>query len=168
MIKSSFTYNEEFILEAQKKHKSANQLRKPFLIAGIAVIVLLIPIAIFMFSLDAIGMGVSILGFLLVVVGSLCYEKWSVRRSLRRSPYINDEVTITFSDEHFEVSTPISQTSLSWKVFTKAQEFPDGLLLFHGDHIINWIPSASLIRCDIEDLRHFLKSKIQDYQHITN
>jgi hypothetical protein len=72
-------------------------------------------------------------------------DKALLRWRFRKSPYRDDDLELTLSDEGVFIKGNTAEMRLSWSVFTKARRFEDGLLLFQGPHLFNWLPDTAAV-----------------------
>jgi hypothetical protein len=79
----------------------------------------------------------------LVFSGSI--DQWWTKRSLLRSPFINEQFKLVFSSSGFHATSPSQDVKLSWNVFTKIVRFDDGFLLMQGLGMCNWIPYDAIV-----------------------
>ena len=138
-----FTFTEEFLLTANLRYRRQLWWQRPF--HGFKWLLLLVLI-----GLGVIGAVFGTLSLLVpfgAIAGALFLgwpiDSWLLRRRFRKSPFHNDEVTITISDDGVHAVGKSSETRLGWVSFTKARRFSDGLLLFQGPHLFNWLPDSA-------------------------
>jgi hypothetical protein len=86
-------------------------------------------------------------------------------RQWRRSPFINQQVSLRLTENGIEGVSPTGSGIMAWDVVTRAARFSDGWLLFHGPQFYRWLPEAaltadstaisveSLIRTHVTDVR---------------
>jgi len=88
-----------------------------------------------------------------------------MRRSFKKSPYLDDDVVIEFTDAGFHAHSSKQDTKLQWSAFTKVAHFSDGFLLFQGPKFFNWIPFSSLESpSQAVELATLLRSKITEHK----
>jgi len=92
-------------------------------------------------------------------------DAWILRRRFRKSPYYNDAISLTLSDEGFLGVGRTSEARLQWPVFTKARRFSDGLLLFQGPQVFHWLPdSAAAFPGAIEETERLVRAHVKDFR----
>jgi hypothetical protein len=80
--------------------------------------------------------------------------------------YHNDDVVLRLSDQGVDVTGKTAENRLTWPVYTKARRFSDGLLLFQGPHMFNWLPDTA---ADAETIRYadgLVRKHIGDYRNV--
>lgn len=81
------------------------------------------------------------------LVGMYCLgaplDEWWVRRRFRASPYHNDDIEFTLSADGAHAKGRDSELTLGWSAFTAARICKDGLLLFQGPNVCNWLPNTA-------------------------
>lgn len=125
--------------------------------------------AAFIFLLIAVGglivtqYWATIFGLTLTMLMFFSYkidDKLAVR-NFKKSPHYNAEYTIYLSTEGFRAESEIEQTNIKWSAFTKAIIFDDGVLLYRGTNVVNWIPDITLSSKDeASRLRQLLYAKL--------
>jgi hypothetical protein len=94
-------------------------------------------------------------------------DAWFLRRRFRKSPYHNDEIALTISDEGIHGAGRSSEIRLNWSLITKARRFPDGLLLFQGPQVFHWIPNTAAVDpSDVADLERLVRVHVQDARDV--
>jgi hypothetical protein len=93
-------------------------------------------------------------------------DRWFLGRALKKSPYANEDVTMIFSDAGLHTTSPKQDMKLHWDAFTRAAHFRDGVLLFQGPGVFNWIPSSAIAPSGIDSFHALLRAHIKDHQTI--
>jgi hypothetical protein len=160
-----FRFSEDFLITANLRYRRQLAWRKPFYgFKGVLALILL--------GLGAV-LAVAASTWLLVpfaaIAGSLTMgwpiDAWILKRRFRKSPYHNDELSLTLSEEGLYGKGRASETRLGWSNFTKARRFKDGLLLFHGSQMFNWLPdSAAADPASIEEAERLIRMHIRDFR----
>jgi hypothetical protein len=88
------------------------------------------------------GFSGGILGLLLL---GRPIESWNMRRQFRRSPFHNDQIALTLSESGSHAVGLDSEVRIGWERFTKARRVKDGLLLYQGPGVFNWLPDAAAV-----------------------
>jgi hypothetical protein len=167
MAQYRFTFSEEFLIEANLRYRRQLPWRRPFYgLKGVLAFILL-----------ALGAFVAIAAkwWLLVPFAAFAgalflgwpLDAWFLRRRFRKSPYYNDEITLTISDEGIHGTGRSSETRLNWSLITKARRFADGLLLFQGPQVFHWLPNAAAVApADVADLERLVRARVQDTRDV--
>ena len=88
-------------------------------------------------------------------------DDYIATRSFRKTPYCNTDHAIYLSEDGFRCESDVEHTTLKWLAFSRAVIFSDGVLLYRGGKMVNWIPDASLTSDDGASLiRTLLAAKL--------
>ena len=68
---------------------------------------------------------------------------FAVRR-FRRMPLFGSEQIVQMTEQGFKSHSDFEKADIKWNSFSKAEIFPDGVLLYRGKIMVNWIPYRSL------------------------
>lgn len=167
MTVAVFKFDEEFLVAAFRHYRRQHRARWVFLVLKLLAILLVAAIGCWALYHEHTLPGVTLLclSFLLCFVHHV--DDWWVRRTVRKSPFLNEVLHVEMDDVSFRVTSPKQDVKLQWTIFTRVVHFPDGFMLFQGPRLINWIPLTALVppadRAGIETL---LRSKIQQHQVI--
>lgn len=138
-----FRFSEDYLLASFLRYRRQVWWRRPF---QALKWVLAIPSAAGMLVFAYMGFVVpaAIFG---AILGSLLLgwpiDAWILRRRFRKSPYHNDEIAFTLSASGAHALGRTSEVRIDWQTFTKARRFDDGLLLFQGPALFNWLPDSA-------------------------
>jgi hypothetical protein len=165
MPTASIKFTSDFLIEAFRRYRRQHRGRYVGLAIKLLALVLLAPIAVFMFWQEHVLFGVffAALGVFMFFAHHVDY--WLARRSFRKSPYRDEDMIIEFSDAGFHARSPKQDTRLQWSAFTRVAHFRDGFLLFQGPRFFNWIPVSSLgSPSQAAELAALLRSKIAEHR----
>lgn len=157
----------DYLIAAFQRYRRQHRARHVRLAIKFFAIALLLPVAVWnylqaKYSDAALGAALSVVVFFAHHV-----DYWLVRRSLKQSPYRDEDVLIEFNDAGFHARSPKQDTQLQWAAFTMVAHFRDGFLLFQGPRVFNWIPISSLgSASQAAELSALLRSKISDHRII--
>jgi hypothetical protein len=162
-----FRFSEDFLLEASSRYRKQLWWFNPFRVVRWASVIPLMFLTAWCFfyglSVPAIILSVVIFVFFL----GPAIDPWLVRRRFRKSPYHDDDILLTISDEGVTVIGRTSESRLKWASFTKARRFSDGLLLFQGPHLFNWLPDrAATDPAAISDAKGLARTRIADFRDV--
>ncbi len=88
-------------------------------------------------------------------------------RNFKRSPHYNAEQTLFLSENGLRTESEIENADMKWAAFSKAVIFEDGVLLYRGTNMVNWIPDESLDGNDAAfRLRTLLGAKLPTNQAV--
>jgi hypothetical protein len=110
------------------------------------------------------GKACIFLAFAVGVAFSGHLDRWLIRRSLAKSPFRDDELTITFDEVGFHASSAKQDVKLRWEVFSRVAHFQDGVLLFQGPRTFNWIPFSAMAPGHAAKLDLLLREHIKQHK----
>ncbi|MBI4746934.1 MAG: YcxB family protein [Acidobacteria bacterium] len=167
MIKASFTFSDDFLIEANRRYRQQKRIlgiKTSFLISLLFLLILAFP-SIMFFRLGKPQLCIVLLPFLFLASFQRLIEEKIIRWRFVSSPYRNDRLTIEFSEDGFHGWSEIQNSTLHWGVFSKVVQFKDGFLLFQGPNLCNWIPITSLANPNqVSELLDLLKRKIPKFE----
>lgn len=110
---------------------------------------------------DQLFSGALILVCSLILMLSRWINGLLALRAFRQSPHRNREQTLLFSMEGLQTVSEIEETRVRWAACVRAVFFDDGILLFRGTNMVNWVPDASLQNIDARSqLRTLISSNL--------
>lgn len=119
------------------------------------------------------AMGPAIILSCLFMVGLLLagwppsLSIWILRRRFQKSPFYNDEITFSLSEGGAHILGRGSELRIGWANFTKARRFTDGLVLFQGPNVFNWLPDTAAVTAeDVVEAQKLARAQIQDYDEV--
>ena len=157
-------YDQEFFLETVRRRNQAAgtaMLRKGgFVVVGLGCLAL---IAILL-SGDRRGEIFLLLLFSVLILASPQLDRWLTIRNFRRSPFQNETLRISLGEDAYVVAGSISSTHLSWDAFTRAVQFEDGMLLFQGPGLCNWLPFSRITRGTPAEVAERVSTKVGEFR----
>jgi hypothetical protein len=138
-----FRFSEDHLLASFRRYRQQLWWRRPFL--GLKWLLAIPFCAGFVF---AIYRGIPWLAAIFgAILGSTLLgwpiDAWILRKRFRKSPFHNDEITFTVSADGSHVLGRNSEVRIGWATFTRARRFDDGLMLFQGPGVFNWLPDTA-------------------------
>lgn len=164
-----FRFSEDHLITSFIRFRQQARWRRVFLAVKWVVGVLLallfafavytgaqVPAAIFGGLLGAV-LGASLLGWRI--------DAWLIRKRFRKSPFHDDEITFSMSEAGAHVVGKDSEVHIGWSRFTRARRFPDGLLLFQGPGVFNWLPDAAAVSlAAVGEAENLVRTHVRDYR----
>jgi hypothetical protein len=165
MPTATIKFTSDFIIEASIRYRGQHRGRYVALGIKLLALVLLAPLALWMFWQEHVLIGVFFVALSVFMFFAHHVDYWLARRSFRKSPYRDEDVIIEFTDAGFHARSPKQDTKLHWSAFTRVAHFSDGFLLFQGPKFFNWIPLSSLgSPAQATDLAALLRSNIAEHK----
>jgi hypothetical protein len=161
-----FRFGQEFLLTALSKYR--RQLwwyawyRALKLIAGLTLLTLVGVCLYTQAPFPALFLG----AFVLLLAFAARLDNWLVHRRFRKSPYYDDDMVVRLSDDGVFLRGRAAETRLEWSIITKARRFADGLLLFQGPHLFNWLPDAASDPASCLEAEALVKDRVRDYYDV--
>lgn len=162
-----FCFSEDLLIASFLRYRKQLWWRQPFI--GLkwilaAVLLALLGLAVLLGSVALAGIVGGIIGMLVI---GWPIDAWLLRRRFRKSPFHNDDIAFALSDSGAHVVGRDSEVRIGWASFTKARRFADGLLLFQGPGVFNWLPdSAATDEAAVANAQELARSRIQDYAKV--
>jgi len=157
-----FKFTEDFLVEANRRNRSVDpRLRRVkwiqygFVICGIFAVIY----GSVKQEYDDMAAGIASIIFF---GGGFQIGEFFLRRNFRKSPYCNDQVSLTLDTEGLHGTGQSSSVDIKWAMVTQARRLPDGYLVSQGPHMFNWLPDSALVAGAPEDTERLLR------EHVTN
>lgn len=139
-IRAAIVFNEGHIIESIARNRELRQNWLSF--AYNYGIVFILIVAIILIAVLTTYYWVSILAVLLAAFAF--FNQGLINRRISRnakaSRHYNETTTITLSDNGFRARSPLQDLNLGWDSFTEVVQFADGVMIYQGNSIFNWIP----------------------------
>lgn len=165
MPTASIKFTSDYLVEACRRYRRQHRGRYASLALKLLALALLAPVAVWLVKQGHIAVGVvfAALGVFMFLAHHV--DHWLARRSFRRSPYRDEDLTIEFSEAGFHAQSPKQDVRLRWSAFTTVAHFSDGFLLFQGPKLFTWIPLSSLARAsESAELDALLRARIPEHR----
>lgn len=167
MTVAVFKFDEDFLVEAFRRYRRQHRARWVFLGLKVGAILLVAAVGGWALHLGNTLPGVVFLSLSLLLCFVHRVDDWWVRRALRKSPYADEVLRVEMDETSYRVTSPKQDVKLQWSVFTRVVHFPDGVLIFQGPRVFNWIPVTALVApADRAGLETLVRSKIRPHQVI--
>lgn len=157
-----FTINDTYVVDAMKHKRKERRVW----FNSLKAVVILFALSLSLFAYSQ-GDFMVVAFFILCSIAILFAHRidyWRAKRSVQKSPFNNEAVTVLFSDDAVQMKSSQHETILKWSVFTKAVHFDDGFLLYQGPMALTWIARTALPDPEeIGPLEVLLRSHIPHY-----
>lgn len=161
-----FRYTTEHLLTSMLRYREQTWWRRPFVKYRWPLVALFGICAIGAVSYKFQILTIVTIGVIGALVLGWPIDSWLASNRFKKSPYYNDDLTVELSEEGFNSAGGNNKINLTWDAFTKARRFPDGLLLFQGPYVCNWLPDAKLESpATAEMAAELVRSKVSDYRN---
>ena len=166
MAQYRFVFDEAFLTQAVRRHRQLQRIRRGFswfiaifsIILGILVILLLLQ--------KQWGHGAFYLAVIVFTYGYLWSNAWRLKRWLRKSPHLNDSLVITLTSDGVRIVGSKIDSTLKWSAFTQARVFCDGVLLYQGPGVFNWLPEVALSDGTLTEVESLIQANVEDYRFV--
>jgi hypothetical protein len=170
-VQYRFRFSEDHLLTSFLRYRQQVWWRRAFLgLKWVLIVPFAAVLGLAIYSgakaLAAIFGGVfgAILGALLL---GWRIDAWLIRKRFRKSPFHDDEITFSISGDGSHVVGRDSDVRLGWSKFTRARRFPDGLLLFQGPGVFNWLPDAAAVEVGVvKEAEDLVRTHVEDYRDV--
>jgi hypothetical protein len=162
-------FTEEFLVEATRRYRDQLWWRAPFI--GFKWLLALALVGLFTICVVAEIYWVAFI--FSVIIGSLTpgwpIDRALIRHQFRKSPYCGSDVTIQMDNDGFRASQDQGNVDLRWNAFTKARRLKNGILLFQGPHVYNWLPDNALEDIGaLEEAEKLIRANVPDFKDYLN
>jgi hypothetical protein len=160
-----FAFTDEFRMTANRRHQSLQPWRRiPPEKSGIVSLIFLALGVVSALSGDSmLFIFFAGVAAIVLVMGLLGMSR--ARRRMQSSPYRNDQVVFSVSEQGVYVVGRHSEMRLAWPLLTKAVRFDDGWLLFQGPYVVNWLPDSAATAADtVAVATRLIKEHVRDYR----
>jgi hypothetical protein len=164
-------FTEEYLLESLARYRRQLWWRSQYGALRWALAVVLALLVALAFYHRALMPAYVLGGFLGALLGMMFLgdpiDAWIARRRFRKSPFHNNDLIFRISQAELHVTGTNEDSHLKWSAYSKARRFSDGLLLFQGPHLFNWLPdSAAVDAISIEQAQAIARAQVKDYRDV--
>ena len=157
-IVSSFKITPEHLLELLDRYRAQHRGRLLWTWFRILLSLLFLTLAFF-FVRDQGYAEAALFGALTIVMFvSPRLDNYLFISRLKKSPQYNTQQTLTFSQSGVIVESEVEKGEIRWNAFEKSVIFDDGVLLFKGMGLLEWIPNWSIENDEVVRLRDLVSS----------
>jgi hypothetical protein len=166
-VEYRFRFSEDHLLTSILRYRQQVWWRRPFYgLKWVLAVLLGVLVAICVANGLPIPAGIFG-GFLGILLIGWPIDSWIARRRFRKSPYHNDELTFYLSKDGVHIVGRDHEVRIGWSTYTKARRFKDGLLLFQGPQMFNWLPdTAAVDPTGVAMANDLVHSHIGDYRDV--
>jgi len=154
-------FDDGFLIRSFRRHWALQPSRIAFKVVKACAAVLL---AVGCLSSAAQGWaGMAIFWAILIVVLLMSHQVdyWLMRRRFRRSPYRGETVRLSVEPEGVHSVAGTHDARFQWSAYTRAIGLPDGIMLYQGPSVFQWLPDASLVSGNHRDVEQVVRSHVQ-------
>jgi uncharacterized protein YhhL (DUF1145 family) len=166
MIRLKFKFDDQFLIETFKRYRRQHAVRNTWLILKVLCIVIFLILSIVSVFHNDYKLIIFFAAIIILMLYGHKIDYLVLKYRCRKSPYINEQVEITISDEDYRVLSDKFETKSLWSVFTKAVVFSDGFLLMQGPGLFNWLPVKNITQGSAQELNQLIKNNIKEYKVI--
>lgn len=156
--------NESYYVEGFKRYRSS--FSKVFRYSAIVIKVLGLLLLSFgawvSFNNADYLIGAVCIAAVLVIIFSTKIDHYILRRNIKKSPYRNDDLVLTFTGDGLHTKSEMIDMKLSWSAFTKVKAVKGGFLLFQGPKFYNWLPDENISdETQLTSVKELLEKNVQ-------
>jgi hypothetical protein len=93
-------------------------------------------------------------------------DYWLARRRFLRSPLCGGIVTLTVGPEGVHTVSNFHDSRVAWTAYTSAYMFSDGMLLYQGPGVFQWLPDRLLMSGTRAGAESIVRTRINDVRGI--
>ncbi|WP_367872786.1 hypothetical protein [Luteolibacter sp. Populi] len=162
MVVFEFKFSEEMILEMYRKYHGTRKLARFETPVRWIASVMLVVLAGLLWFLESYLVAVVMVIVLVLFLSARRIDRWLLKRRLRKSPHLNDELRICLSEEGFSTRGSKSSGELQWAVFTEARLLEDGILLFEGPQVFRFLPFHTITRGRAGEAEELVRTYVKE------
>ena len=151
---------EGFVDEMMHRYKSTQTSRRLFEVLKWTTLVLTSAFVAVLFYLNEPLIG----GFFgLIIIWCLFapkLDKCLMANRLRKNPGFGSQVNFQFTQEGFRLSGKHGEGFLKWSAFSHAKILSDGILLFQGPRVFNWVPFSKIVEGSESELKNLVQAHV--------
>ena len=157
LVEYNITFDDAFIVEMVRRYRQVHKWRSLRLalkwLAGaflaFAVVSSLVQQWWGVAAMWAVALG--------VLVASPRIDYWLAKRRWRKSPSRGEKVHMSLGPGGVHSIGRTHDSQLAWTAFSQAVSLPDGMLLYQGPHLFQWLPDSALIAGTREEVEAILR-----------
>ena len=160
-INSQFVLTRQHVVVTLKKYRSTKMLTKAgrWLRYCASLMMILVAIPLLFSGKFVIATIAGLIAVFFIYAHKV--DDFLAVRKFRNATLLNKEQFVSLSNDGFAVETEFGNSNTKWIAFSKAVILHDGVLLFRGNNMVNWIPDSSLQTTDgPARIRQLLRAKL--------
>jgi len=162
-----FVFSEGFLITANLRYRRQIAWRRPFYGIKWLLAAIFVALGVFVAVMAIRWLFIPFCAIAGAIFLGWPIDAWLLRRRFRKSPYHNDEISLSLTDEGLYGAGRKSETRLGWPLFTKARRFSDGLLLFSGPQMFHWLPnSAAVDTSAAAEAERLIRAHVVDFRDV--
>ncbi len=111
------------------------------------------------------GSAILAVCFSALILSRRYLNRLVIVRNIRKSPYYNGIMRASLTDDGLLTKGAISTEDVSWDAFTYAVRFSDGILLYRGPGLFNWLADSALAEgFTPEQAESVIQKHVSDYR----
>ncbi len=108
------------------------------------------------------GMAAFWVFLVVAILFSHRIDYWLAQRAFRRSPSCGKIVTLTVGPEGVHTVSNTHDAKVAWAAYTSASIFPDGMMLYQGPGVFQWLPDRLLVSGTRAGAESIVRTQIND------
>jgi hypothetical protein len=164
-----FKWIADELVAAQKWH-SRTRMRRPFRIALWVIAIFMLVPGFFLCLIEGDWLGIFLIGFGLLIIGSMTFiPPLIIRSQFRHRPDNGIDIERRISAERIHVLSALGDSEINWQSFWKIVECPDGFLFYQFAQLFHWVPRHGFASdADWQHVVHFAKQSGVPFITITS
>ena len=154
-------FDDGFLIQSFRRHWGLQPSRVAFKVVKACAAVLLAVACLSSAVQGWVGMAVFWVILIVVLLMSHQVDYWLMRRRFRRSPYRGETVRLSVEPEGVYSVAGTHEATFKWLAYTRAIGLPDGIMLYQGPSVFQWLPDASLVSGNRRDVEQVVRSHVQ-------
>ena len=167
LIQYRFKFTDEFLLTASLRYRRQLWWRRPFHALKGTLAIVILGLGVLCAAFGSRWTLVAFAAFAGALTLGWPIDAWVIRRRFRKSPYRNDDIVFSLSEDGAHITGRDSEVRMGWSSFTKVRRFKDGVLLFQGPQFFNWLPDSAAVAPDgPEEAVRVARAHVRDYRDV--
>ena len=154
-------FDDGFLVGSFRSHRALQPSRMVFNVIKVCAAVLLALACLSSVAQGWVGMAIFWAFLIAVLLMSHQVDYWLMRRRFRRSPYRGETVRLTVEPEGVHSVAGTHDARFQWSAYTGAISLPDGIMLYQGPSVFQWLPDASLVSGNRRDVEQVVRLHVQ-------
>ena len=154
-------FDDGFLIGSFRRHWALQPSRMAFKVVKGCAAVLLAVACVSSASRGWVGMALLWASLIAALLMSHQVDYWLIRRRFRRSPYRGETVRTAVNPEGVHSVAVTHDARFQWSAYTQAIGLADGIMLYQGPSVFQWLPDASLVSGNRRDVEQVIRARVQ-------
>jgi hypothetical protein len=154
-------FDDGFLVGSFRRHRALQPSRMAFNVVKVCAAVLLAVACLSSAAQGWVGMALLWASLIAVLVMSHRIDYWLMCRRFRHSPYRGETVRMAVEPEGVHSVAGTHDARFQWSAYTRAIGLADGIMLYQGPSVFQWLPDAALVSGNRRDVEQVIRAHVQ-------